>query len=80
MPGGQILMYKYHGYWFYWVRYDEILKARSLSEEYCLLNCPQECYGPFKSYEEAITFRNENPNLSEEFNKMLQDFEEMYYS
>ena len=74
MPGGQILMYKYHGYWFYGVRYDEILKARDLSEEYCLLNCPQEYYGPFNSYEEAITFRNENTNLSEEFNKNVTGF------
>ena len=58
-------MYKYHGYWFYGVRDDIILKARDLSEEYCLLQCSQEYYGPFNSYEEAIIVKKLTYSLRE---------------
>ena len=42
MPGGLILMSNYHGYWFYGLKNDEIIQAKDLTEEYLILNCPQE--------------------------------------
>lgn len=68
-------MYKeYGGYWFYWLRDDRIIQAKSLIEEYNLLNCPQEYIGPFKNEEDAELFRTNNPNLSKEFNQFLQEY------
>lgn len=68
-------MYKeYSGYWFYWLRDDKIIQAKSLIEEYNLLNCPQEYVGPFKNEEDAELFKTNNPNLSKEFNQFLQEY------
>lgn len=66
----------YKGYWFYGLRNDEIIQAKDLTEEYCLLNCPQEYDGPFRSKEDAELYKAAHPGLSENFNKDLQEYYE----
>lgn len=66
----------YKGYWFYGLRNDEIIQAKDLTEEYCLLNCPQEYDGPFRSEEDAELYKAAHPGLSEKFNKDLQEYYE----
>ena len=66
----------YKGYWFYGLRNDEIIQAKDLTEEYCLLNCPQEYDGPFRSEEDAELYKTAHPGLSENFNKDLQAYYE----
>ena len=65
---------EYHGYWFYGLRNDEIIQAKDLTDEYCLLNAPQEYDGPFKTEEEVKKYKVTHPILSEQFNKDLQDY------
>lgn len=72
-------MSEYHGYWFYGLRNDEIIQAKDLAEEYCLLNCPQEYDGPFTYEAQVIRYRLANPTLSRDFNQMLKDMEKFYY-
>ena len=66
----------YKGYWFYGLRNDEIIQAKDLTEEYCILNCPQEYDGPFRSKEDAELYKAAHPDLSEKFNKDLQEYYE----
>lgn len=72
-------MFEYHGYWFYGLRNDEIIQAKDLSEEYMLLNCPQEYDGPFFEEAHAIKYRSDNPTLHQDFLKDLKDMEEFYF-
>ena len=66
----------YKGYWFYGLRNDEIIQAKDLTDEYYLLNCPQEYDGPFRSKEDAELYKAAHPGLSEKFNKDLQEYYE----
>lgn len=66
----------YKGYWFYGLRNDEIIQAKNLTDEYCLLNCPQEYIGPFKNQEDAELYKAAHPNISKEFNNFLQEYYE----
>lgn len=70
----------YHGYWFYGLRKDEIIRGKDLAEEYCLLNCPQEYMGPFPTRFEAWEFKSAHPKMSEEFNKQVQEMMEAYFN
>lgn len=72
-------MSNYHGYWFYHLRTDEIIQAKDLTEEYCILNCPQEYEGPFKTKLGACRYKAAHPDEHEKFMKMLKDMEEYYY-
>lgn len=72
-------MFEYHGYWFYDLADDEIIQAKDLMDEYCLLNCSQNCRGPFKTKADANLYKAAHPNESKKFNKMLKDMEEFLY-
>lgn len=71
--------YKYHGFWFYHLATDEIVQAKDLAEEYCILNCPQEYEGPFKTKLNACRYRAEHPDEHKKFIQSLKDMEEFYY-
>lgn len=72
-------MFEYHGYWFYDLEDDKIIQAKDLTDEYCLLNCPQIYDGPFKTEADANLYRAAHPNLSKDFNRSLKEMEEYYY-
>lgn len=72
-------MSKYHGYWFYHLPTDKVVQAKNLAEEYCILNCPQEYEGPFKTQLNACRYRAAHPDESKKFNQMLKEMEECYY-
>ena len=72
-------MSQYKGYWFYGLRYNEIIQAKDLTDEYCLLNCPQEYDGPFRTEEEALAYSFANPTLHKDFLKSLKDMENFIY-
>lgn len=72
-------MYQYHGYWFYGLRNDEIIQAKNLMEEYCILNCPQEYEGPFTTQDEAYNYYLTHPNLHKNFIKNLEEMERYYF-
>lgn len=65
---------EYHGYWFYDLQNDKIIQAKDLTEEYCLLNCPQSIDGPFKEERDVKKYIEQHPNLSKEFNESLQKY------
>ena len=62
-------------YWFYSLRYDKVIHAENMIDEYCYLNCPQEYDGPFKTEEEALAYQKANPHLTIEFNEFLEEFQ-----
>lgn len=72
-------MNKYHGYWFYHLPTDEVVQAKDLTEEYCILNCSQEYEGPFKTSLNAHRYRAEHPTAHEDYVRMLKEMEEFYY-
>lgn len=65
---------EHHGYWFYDLQANKIIQAKDLLEEYCLLNCPQSVHGPFKDKIDVEKYVEKHPNLSEKFNKDLQEY------
>jgi hypothetical protein len=67
---------KYQGYWFWDLRNDKIIQAKDLSEEYVLLNCPQECEGPFKNEIIANEYKKRNPNLSKDYLEFVRELYE----
>ena len=69
----------YHGYWFWGLRNDEIFQAKDLTEEYCVLNMPQEYEGPFCTEDEALTYRFAHPKMQEQFIKAIKEMEEFLY-
>lgn len=69
----------YHGYWFFSLRDDEIVRAKDLTDEYWLLNCPQEYIGPFPTRFEAWQYQNAHLDASKKFHQMLKDMEAYYY-
>lgn len=71
-------MYQYHGYWFYGLKDDTIIQAKNLTEEYCILNCPQEFDGPFRTEDDALVYRLNHPNLHKNYIKALKEIEEFY--
>ena len=73
-------MYQYCGYWFWNLRDDTILQAKDLTEEYCILNCPQEYEGPFHTKYEALAYRFAHPKMQEQFIKAIRDMEEFYHA
>lgn len=68
-------MSKYHGYWFYHVPTDEVVQAKDLTEEYCILNCPQEYEGPFKTSLNAHRYRAAHPTAHEEYLRWAEDYQ-----
>ena len=74
------IMYQYRGYWFWHLRNDTILQAKDLTEEYCILNCPQEYEGPFRTKDEALVYRFNHPNLHKSYIKAIREMEEFYYA
>ena len=71
-------MYQYCGYWFWNLRDNTILRAKDLTEEYCILNCPQEYEGPFCAEDEALFYRFNHPNLHKNYIKAIREMEEFY--
>lgn len=71
--------YTYHGYWFFSLRDNEIIRAKDLTEEYCILNCPQEYIGPFPTRFEAWEYKEAHPDESEKFHKTIKEMEEFLY-
>ena len=69
----------YHGYWFFSLRDNEIIRAKDLTEEYCILNCPQEYVGPFPTRFEAWEYKEAHPDESEKFHKTIKEMEEFLY-
>lgn len=69
----------YHGYWFWSLRDNTIFQSKDLTDEYCILHCPQEYEGPFKTAEAAYKYRTLNPTLSQDFNKSIKEMEEFYF-
>ena len=74
------IMYQYHGYWFYGLKDDTIIQAKNLTEEYCILNCPQEFEGPFLTEDDALLYRINHPNLHKNYIKAIKEMEEFYYA
>jgi hypothetical protein len=64
-------------YWFYSLRYDKVVHAENMIDEYCYLNCPQEYDGPFNTEEEAIAYQKANPHLTIEFNEFLEEYQRL---
>lgn len=67
-------MSEYHGYWFYHLPTDKIVQAKDLTEEYCILNCPQEYEGPFKTKLNACRYRVAHPDAHEKYVKDLEEY------
>ena len=67
-------MSEYHGYWFYHLATDEVVQAKDLTEEYCILNCPQEYEGPFKTELNAHRYRAAHPDAHKKFVKDLEEY------
>ena len=65
---------KYHGYWFYHLPTDKIVQAKNLTEEYCILNCPQEYEGPFETKLNASCYKAAHPNAHEKYVKDLEEY------
>ena len=72
-------MFEYHGYWFFSLREDKVHQAKDLLDEYTILNCPQECVGPFKTQAGAERYKAAHPNASKDFHQMLKEMEEFYF-
>ena len=69
-----MLMSKYYGYWFYHLPTDKIIQAKDLTEEYCMLNYPQEYEGPFENELNACRYKVTHPNAHEEYVKDLEEY------
>lgn len=68
----------YHGYWFWSLRDDTIFQAKDLTDEYCVLNIPQEYEGPFRTEDEALAYRFAHLKMQERFIQSLREMEEFY--
>ena len=68
-------MYNYHGYWFYHVPTDKIVQAKDLTEEYCILNCPQEYEGPFITSLHAHQYRAKHPTAHKDYLQWVEDYQ-----
>ena len=69
----------YNGYWFWGLRDDIIFQAKDLTEEYCVLNMPQEYEGPFRTKNEALVYRLAHPKMQERFVQAIKEMEEFFY-
>ena len=67
-------MSKYYGYWFYHLPTDKIIQAKDLTEEYCMLNIPQEYEGPFETELNACCYKATHPDAHEEYVKDLEEY------
>lgn len=69
----------YNGYWFWGLRDDIVFQTKDLTEEYCVLNMPQEYEGPFRTKNEALVYRFAHPKMQERFIQGIKDMEEFLY-